>query len=146
MIRERTGLQIRRVGPEAHGPADRIDTKQVAQLVNHGIRRVRIEFGTVGGFHATNVERVFDDGALHPEADAEVRNLLFPRILDRANHSGNPAFAEASGNENAIELTELRRLLSVFEALGLDPVNPGSQIVNQPAMDESLAEALVCIF
>src|SRR5207253_5884012 len=105
-IGQRAGLQIRRIRSQPHCPTDRVDTEQIAQFINDGVWRVRIELGAVGVFQSANILRVLDDSALHPETNAEIRNLLFARELDRANHSGNAALAETAGHENSIELTQ----------------------------------------
>src|SRR6185295_2166445 len=61
-------------------------------------------------------------------------------------HSGNAALPEAAWNKDAVELTKLHRFVVVFEALGFDPMNFCSQIVDESAVNESLAKALVRIF
>ena len=58
----------------------------------------RIEFGAVGVFDVRNLARVFDGGALHPEADAEERDFFLARVGDGMHHSGNAAFSESAGN------------------------------------------------
>src|SRR3990167_3523683 len=42
---------------------------------------ILLELGAVGIGHARNVARIFDDGDLHAEADAEIGNLVLTRIL-----------------------------------------------------------------
>ena len=145
LIGQRAGLQIRRIRSQPHCPADRVDTEQIAQFINDGVWRVRIELGAVGVFQSANILRVLDDGALHPETNAEIRNLLFARELDRANHSGNAALAEAPWNQDSVELTKVDRFAFRFQTLGFDPMNPGAQIVDEAAMDQRFAEALVRI-
>ena len=73
------------------------------------MRRVLLELRAVGLRQPANVAGVLDDRALHAEADSEIRNLLFARVLDGANHSGDAPLAEAAGNEDAVELGEASR-------------------------------------
>src|SRR6266571_8170451 len=109
------------------------------------MRRVRIELRAVAILQAAHIPRVFDHGALRAQADAEIRNLFLASKLNRADHSGNAALAKPTGNEDSIELLQLRQLVLLFQALGFDPVDPGSEVVNQPAMNQSFPKALVRI-
>ena len=93
-----------------------------------------------------NVAGILDDCALHAETNSEIRHLLFACVLDRANHSGNAAFAEAARNKDAIEFGEFRRTVDRFQALGFDPMNPRLQVVLQAAVDKGFTQALVRVF
>src|SRR5262249_19517829 len=96
-------------------------------------------------FQLADVHSIFNDRALHAEADAKVGNLLLASELDRANHPRNAALAESSRHEDSIELTEFRRLVSVLQTLRLHPMDLRSQCMHEAAVNERFAEALICI-
>src|SRR5437867_787160 len=144
-VRQRARFQLCGVGAQAHGAANRINAQQIAQLVNDGIWRVRIELGAVAVVQTAYIPRVFDHGALHSQTNPEIRDVLLASKLNGADHAGNTAFAEPPGHEQTIELPEFRRFARMLQALGFDPVNPGSKIVNQAAMNKRLTKALVGI-
>ena len=54
-------------------------------------------------FKSGDVAGVFDRGALHAEADAEERHLVFARVLNGVDHALNAALAEAAGNQDAVD-------------------------------------------
>src|SRR4051812_21800724 len=86
-ICQRSLLKVRRISAQSHRSADGIDTEQIAKFVDDRIWRAGIELGAVRILHPANITRIFDDRALHAETDPEIRNLLFSRILNSANHS-----------------------------------------------------------
>src|SRR5207247_7617496 len=75
-------FELRGVGSQAHSPADRVDAEQIAELINHRIRRVRIKLGAISLPQSANILGDFDDRALHSEANAEVLTLLLARDFD----------------------------------------------------------------
>ena len=72
------------------------------KFVDDAMRSLRIELGGVGVFQAAHVAGVLDGGALHAEADAEERNLVFARVLNGVDHALDAALAESAGNQNAV--------------------------------------------
>ena len=65
---------------------------------HNGVRRVQVKLGGVGAAQAADVPGKFDDGGLHPEADAQVRNLVHAGVLDRLDHALGAALAKAARN------------------------------------------------
>src|SRR5882724_2364427 len=63
---------------------------------DHRMRRIGIEFGTVGAGKAADVAREFDGGELHAEADAKIGNPVFARVADRRDLALDAALAEAT--------------------------------------------------
>src|SRR5437870_4241187 len=47
-VRDRTVFELRWISSQTHRTADGVDAEQIAEFVNHRIRRVRIELGAVG--------------------------------------------------------------------------------------------------
>src|SRR5262245_9779474 len=144
---ERSGRQFAFISPEPHGPAHRLDSEQVAQLEDYGVRGVRIEFGRIGVLDAADVAHVLDRRALQPQADAEERLLFAARVCDGADHSRNPALAEAARNQYRIDVAqEVFPAVAGHEVLALDPAEVDAQVVGEAAVYQRLVEALVRIF
>src|SRR5262245_13325324 len=99
-VRQRTGPQVRGISSEAHRTADGVDAEEIAQLIDHGVRRIRIEFRTVRAFQVAHIEGVFDHGTLHPKTNAKIWDLLLTSKLDGSNHSRNTTLAKTSGNQD----------------------------------------------
>ena len=113
----------------AHAPSRMVPPKffyagQLAQFVNHAMRRGRIKLAGVGMLQSGNVARKLDASGLHAQTDAEIGNLLFARIADGRQHAFDAALAEAAGHQDAVEAFELRFVCSspsVFPVLRLRP-------------------------
>src|SRR5262245_11686413 len=73
---------LARVGAEAHGAA----LVDYAVLVGHQIDdrgvAVLVELARVGALHLADVARELHHRELHPQADAEERDLLLARVAD----------------------------------------------------------------
>ena len=70
---------------------------------NNRMRRVGIKFGRIGAAQTADVAGKLDHRALHAEADAEERNLVFAGVFNRLHHAFGAALAEAARHENAVE-------------------------------------------
>ena len=97
-------------------------------------------------FKAANVVRVFDDRALHAEANAEIRNLLFARKLNGANHSGIPRLPNPPGTRIPSNWRSFAGSLRLRDSSASIQWIFVLQIVNEAAMDERFAQALVGVF
>src|SRR5262245_39532758 len=102
-VGQRPGRQVRGIRAQSHGAANGVHTEQIPQFINDRMWSIRLKLRTVGIAQTANVTRVFNDGALHTEANPEVRNLFFASKLDGPDHAGNAALSEASRNQNAVE-------------------------------------------
>lgn len=67
----------------------------------------------------------FHDSALHTQAEAEVRHVVFTGILDGTDLAFDAAVAEAAGNDNAVDAFEdfFHREVRVFQGFRIDPVD-----------------------
>src|SRR6185295_7051983 len=84
------------------------------------------------------------NGALHAETDTKIRRLVLARVLNGSNHSRNAALAESAGNQDrVIHGQSGRRVLIGLQALGLDPLNLGFQIMSEAAVNQCLAQTFV---
>ena len=102
------GVELDRVGAEAHRAAEVGDLLLLGQQVDHRERRLGVELGRVGAVHAGDVPRELGDGDLHAEADAEVRDPLLARDLRGADLALDAAAAEAAGDQDAVGVAEPR--------------------------------------
>ena len=102
-----------------------------------------LELGRVGVLETRDVAGVLDDGGLEPEADAEERDLLLPRVPDRLHHALDAAAAEAAGHEDRVGAEEHVGVLVALEGLGVDVVELDPDVVGDPAVRERLVQGLV---
>ena len=108
------GFEPRRQGAEAHGAAEvGVDVAlfgfaafvhPFGDECDHRVGDFVIPFGAARTGKAEDVPRVFDDGDLHPQANAEVGDAVFARVLHREDFAFNAAVAEAAGNDDAIDV------------------------------------------
>ena len=71
-----------------------------------GMRSVLYELSGVCFGDAADVTGEFDGGDLHAEADSEVGDFVFASVLRGEDFSFRAAFAEAAGDENAIDFSD----------------------------------------
>src|SRR5579875_3576514 len=141
----RARLQPRRPGTQPHGAAQFVDASQFAQLVDHAVRRGRIEFGTVGPLEPAYVARVFNHRALHPQTDAKERDLLSAGVGNAAQHSGNAALTEPARHQDPVKTLELSFPSLAFEALRLKPDHIHANAIGNAAVHQRFVQALVGI-
>src|SRR6202035_5819853 len=134
--------------PQPHGPAEFLHATQFAQLVNHPMRSRRIELARISIGQSANVASKLDASSLHPQTNSKVRNLVFPRIANRNQHSFNAAHAKAPRHQNLIVIRKLFFVTSIssFEALRFDPIQIQFQIMCQRPMHQRLFQRLIAVF
>ena len=76
----------------------------------------------------------FNDGQLHAEAEAEVRDVVLAGVLDCDDHSLNAAVAEAAGDENSVDILEKERGCVIRDILGLDPLDMNVRVACDAAV------------
>src|SRR5450631_2525175 len=113
--------QVARPGPQPHGAPQIVDALQLAQLIDHAVRRARIEFGRIRRLQPANVARELDHHGLHAQANTEIGDLAFARIADRVQHAVYAALAEAARHQDAIVAIQLPFPPRPVHALVLDP-------------------------
>ena len=74
--RQRSGRQLARVAAQPHRAAELVDAEQIAQLVDHLVRRGLVDLGGIGAVEAAHVARVLHGGPLEAVADAEERDAV----------------------------------------------------------------------
>ena len=90
------------LGAQTHGAAHVAHVLLLRQQVDDSVRRVLVELPGVSALHAADVARELDDGALHAEADAEIRHLVLAAILDGVYLALDAAHAESAGDNDAV--------------------------------------------
>src|SRR5213593_4023183 len=147
-------LAVQARGQAALAEDDRIETEPhratlvgdralLGQEVDHQVRRGRIELCGARAGEAADVPRVLDHGALHAQADPEVRHAPLARVTHRLDLSQDPAVAEAAGHQDAVDARELSVGPVALDVLGIHPLHVHARLVRDAAVRERLDEALV---
>ena len=126
-------LGIRRNLAGIAAEAQRAAHVDLARLVGHEVDDLvlpdLVELAGIRVLDAADVARVFDDGDLHAEADAEVRHIVLARILCREDHALDAAVTEPAGHEDAVAAGEHRRRVLRRDPFGVDPVDLDARAV-----------------
>ena len=107
------------------------------------MRGVGGELGAVGVGPAQEVAGAGDDGALHPQADAQEGRARGAGVGDRAEHPRQAAPPEAAGHEDAVGPGEARGGVAGLELLGLHAEDLEFGAVGHRGVGEGLVDALV---
>ena len=95
--------QFAAIGPQTHRAAQFRDLLLVLHQVDDIVGRGRIHLRTVRIGQAQHVPGEFDDHHLHPQADAESREIVLPRIADRIDLALDAPLPEARADDDAIQ-------------------------------------------
>ena len=107
---------------------------------------VGIELARRRALEAGDVAGVLDDHALQAEAQAERRDALLARELERAELAFDAADAEAAGHDDAVELAQrLRGALGRLALVRGDPADLDLRLLREPAGLERLGDREVGI-
>ena len=86
------------------------------------MRRVLVELRAHGAFEPGQIAGRLDNGHLHAEADAEVRNAVLARETHRFDLALDAAIAEASGHDDAVHIAQAVDAV-LFDIVRLDEVD-----------------------
>src|SRR6266581_6304625 len=155
LAREAPGLERCALSAQAHRPAEiglfvaALDAAVAALPLgherDHRVRRVAVKFRAVRAREADDVSREFDHRELHTQANAEIRNLVLARVLDRLHHAFHTALAETARNEYRVHPLQERAdafLLDRFR-IHIADVDPAARV--DPGVDERLVQRFVGI-
>ena len=133
------------IASQPHGAALLGHAHLLRQQGDNGVGGGAAEFGAVGIRPACRMAGKFNNGDLHPQADAEVGDVLFPGKLRRHNHALDAAVAEAAGHQDAAAAA--KRLGDVLrgEGLAVHPADGHLGITGGAGMKQRLRHADVGI-
>ena len=136
---------LARVAAEAQCAAHIDGAGLVRHEIDNLIEAVLVEFAGVCICDAAHVAGILDDGNLHTEANAEVRDVALSCVLCGINHTLDTAVAEAARHKDAI--TALEHFGSVFlrDELGIDPIDLDLCAVLIAGMVECFDDGKVCV-
>ena len=141
---QRSRRQLAGVAAETHRAAQFVDAEQIAQLVDHLVRRVLVDLGGIGAVEPADVAREFDGRPLEAVADAEERDAVLARVLGRLHHAARAARAESAGHQDAVRAVEQRRCrLRVPSASASTQFSRTLSAMGEAAVEHRLVEALV---
>src|SRR5687767_9823452 len=135
-------LQDRLVGAEAHGAAEIAAGGAFLELVaahpfghqaDHRLR-AGTELRRAGVLHADQIAGRLDHRHLHPETDAEVRDLALAREAGGVDLAFRAALAEAAGHQDAVYAFEMLDRVLALEDFGIDPVEIDLHVVGDAAV------------
>ena len=119
-----------RVGSDQAGIATQPQRPSLVDLialtwheVNDLMRSLRGELTGVGIRDTEHMAGIFNDGDLHTKADAEVRNVVFPRILSGQNHAFDTTVTKSTGNDDAVKATKDSVFRFFCNGLGVNPLD-----------------------
>ena len=149
---DRSGNDRAALCAQAHRPAEvgadvalldaTLAVVPLGDQADHRVRRIGVELGAVGAGQAAHVACELDDGQLHAQADAEIRDAVFARVADCLDLALDPAPAETARNQDGVEAFEHRRAFG-FDALRIDVVDRDAALGVDSRVHERLAQRLV---
>ena len=77
----------------------------------------------VGIRKAGNIAREFDHRGLHSEADAEIGQILLPRVFRGADHPLYASRTKTARNDNAVHIVQQLIGVVVVDLLRIDPLD-----------------------
>ena len=113
--------------------------------VDHLVWATLIEFPGIGIADAGCIPREFSDSDLHPEADPEIGDPVFPCVLRGQDHPRDPAAAEPSGDDDAIERG--KDLFCIFgsDLFRIDPVKIDVDIMVKTRVMERFSHGQISV-
>src|SRR5712671_2052263 len=149
-----------RMEPAADEPGVRRQLDHLAQLLALGeagnaqalvlqslhvlvVDLVAVAVAFVDHVRAVDLARQLDHRELHAQADAEIRDLVLARVLDRLHHAFDAPLAEAPGDEYRVHAFQERADAVLLDRLRIHvtDVDPAARV--DPGVDERLVERLV---
>src|SRR5918998_4471124 len=106
LTRAGAGVDLHRVGAEAHRPAEVGDLLLLRQEIDDRMRRLRIELRRVGALQADDVAAELHHRDLHAQTYAQERDPPLARDARGTDLALDPAPAEAAGDEDPVGSSE----------------------------------------
>src|SRR5690606_7863076 len=154
LARERSAAQAAFLRAEAHRAAEVGRLVAALDLAAAGgpfgdqrddrMHAVAVVLAGIGAVQPGHVARELDHRGMHAVADPEVRDAMLARVARRGDLALEAALAEATGNEDAIDVAEKFRP-TAFDLLGLHPAQVRPRALLQATVAQRFAERLVRI-
>src|SRR5438034_4060354 len=155
LAREAPGLEHSALSTQPHRPAEiglfvaaldaAVPVLPLGHERDHRVRRVAVEFRAVRAREADDVSRELDHRELHAQADAQIRDLVLARVLDRLYHAFDSAPAETARNEYRVHAFQERADAVLFDRLRIHVADADPAARVDPGVDEPLVQRLVGI-
>src|SRR5258706_7419833 len=107
------------------------------------MRRVQVELRRMRLGQFQNVSREFNRRDLHAEAQAEVGDLVFARVLGGQNFPLHAAFAKAARHQDAAEPFQNFFRAVLFNLLGVQLHDLHAAIIRNAAVDDRLVDGFI---
>ena len=146
-IGQRTRHDFAGVNSQPHRAALVNNIGLLRHQVDNRIGCQRGKLTAMGISNLADVTGIFDHSALHAEAQAEKRHLVFPRILDRPDFTFDTAVAKTTGHQNAIDVSQIFGQIAVtlFNMFGIDPFDLNRRALGNPGVTQRLGHAHVSV-
>src|SRR3984893_6716776 len=145
--------QHRLVGAEPHGTAEvaagaalfqHVAAHPFGHQADDGVL-ARAELGGAGALEPGQRTRRLDHRHLHAEADAEIRHLAFAGKAHRLDLAFRTTFAEAAGNQDAVNRPKMLDRVFLLEDLAVEPAEPHLDPIGNAAVGERFGQRLVAV-
>ena len=111
------------VGPQTQRAALTDAVALIQQKVDHLVGRLGVQLAGAGVRQPADMAGKFDDGHLHPKADAQIGDVLLPGIAGGDDHALHPPIAEAAGDDDPITAGKHRGHSFLRHGLAVDPAD-----------------------
>ena len=129
-------MSLHGIDAEPHGAALLLDVALLGEQVDDRVRREGVELGRVGVSGVEHLAGDVDDGALHAEAEPEIRDQVLAGVPRGEHLALDAAMAEAARHDDAVDTFERRHVL--VEVLAVDP----DEVEVGAAVDRRVAQGL----
>ena len=136
---------LARVAAEAQCAAHIDGAGLVRHEIDNLIEAVLVEFAGVCIRDAAHVAGILDDGNLHAEANAEVRDVALSCVLCGIDHTLDTAVAEAAWHKDTIAALEHFGSVFLRDELGINPIDLDLRAVLIAGMVECFDDGKICV-
>src|SRR5262249_49565474 len=138
----RQGIRLDPASPRSqpHSSTQLLYAAQFAQLIDHAVRCRWIKLARVRLLQSNHIPGELDASRLHSQTNAEIWNLVLPRIANCAQHPFNPALPESPRDQNSVIILKLRlvALIASLQPFGFNPIQLQFEIVRQSTVHQCL--------
>ena len=142
----RPGDEFTRVRAQAHRSPHFLDGPLVRHQVDDGVFRVGIELGAVGFVTVQHEAGELDAHHLHAQAQAQVRDPVFPGEAGCQDLPLHPPVAEPARHDNAVHVLQHLGIPVALQVLRIDPHDLHLPFHRDGGVDNGFPHAHVGIF